>query len=469
MREGFTARETRQFSPPSTFRLVAVQVTCLSVAGVIAIGALIASIVQVLGRGVTADWIGITLGPLIASVGCGASLAFSIAHPSKSHNAAARVLACVAALSAFLDLLSRFHGAIPSFGTFINAEPAQATAGAMPPFVAAAFVLLAVLLCMIRISKGIVSIAADCIAVSLGLLVLATTFGWLFSVAHVFETTYVNRTPPATLCILALLILVAFSVRAQYGAFNIFVGTGIGSRIARALAPALLVLPFVRESTRARVIRLHFLPEHSEAAILAAIASMISLGFLIMIARHIRRMEQEIHRLSLRDELTGLHNLRGFRLLAEQAMRLAWRSQVPFSVLFVDLDGLKEINDSLGHAVGSAFLVETAGLLNATFRETDVIARIGGDEFAVAGQFSRSGIAVAGHRLQDLASRTGVEASGGRPLSLSLGSATKDENHPTLLQDLLDEADLAMYDDKRRKKMQAHRAENPAFKTEFSA
>src|SRR5258708_35880445 len=92
-------------------------------------------------------------------------------------------------------------------------------------------------------------------------------------------------------------------------------------------------------------------------------------------------------------------------------MRLAWRSQAPFSVLFVDLDGLKEINDSLGHAVGSAFLVETAGLLTATFRETDVIARIGGDEFAVAGQFSRAGIAVGWHRLQYEASRAMVEAS----------------------------------------------------------
>ena len=82
------------------------------------------------------------------------------------------------------------------------------------------------------------------------------------------------------------------------------------------------------------------------------------------------------------------------------------------------------------------------------------------EEFAVAGQFSRTGIAVAGHRLQDQASRTAVEASAGRPLSLSLGAATKDETQPASLQDLLDEADLAMYEDKRRKKMQAFRAEN---------
>jgi diguanylate cyclase (GGDEF)-like protein len=430
--------EPHKFSPPSTFRLVAIQVICLSAAGVIAICALIASIFHVFAQGVTADWIGMTLNPLIASVGCGASLAFSIARPSKSHLAASRILACVAAISAFFDLLNRLHGSTARLETFINPDRVQGAVGTMPPYVAVAFVLLALLLCMIRISKGIASITADCITFFLELLVLAMVAAWLFRVTHVFDRAYVDRTPPAALCILALLVFVAFTVRAQYGAFDVLVGTGIGSRIARALAPVLLVLPFLREAGRARIIRVHLLPEHSEAAILASTAAMLSLGFLIMISRHIRRMEQEIHRLSLQDELTGLYNLRGFRLLAEQALRLAVRSQNPFSVLFVDVDGLKEINDSLGHAVGSEMLVETAGILTTTFRETDVVARIGGDEFAVAGQFSRTGISVAALRLNEQAALTRVEGAGGRSLSLSLGSATTSDHQLASLQDLLD-------------------------------
>lgn len=464
MREGNQATEPNYFSPNhgSMIRHVAVQVTCLSAAGVIAACTLVASIFQLFSVGLTADWVGLTLNPLIASIGCGASLAFCIASPTKSHIASARILACAAAMSAFFELLSRFHGSEPRFQWLIIPGGNHALSGAMPPFVAVTFVLLAALIWLMRISRGIGSVVADCIAFLLGLVVLAMICAWLFRVTHVFDSAYVDRTPPAQLCILALLILVAFTIRAQYGVFDILVGTGIGSRIARALGPVLLALPYIREACRERVIRMHWLPEQSEAAILAATAAMLSLGFLIMIARHIRRMEQEIHGLSLRDELTGLYNLRGFRLLAEQALRLASRSQLPFSILFVDLDGLKEINDSLGHTVGSALLVETAGLLNATFRETDVIARIGGDEFAVAGQFSRTGISIAAQRLKDLASHTKIEASGGKPLSLSLGSATTEEHQPASLQDLLDEADLAMYEDKRMKKRQPPKQEKSA-------
>src|SRR5947199_565679 len=134
---------------------------------------------------------------------------------------------------------------------------------------------------------------------------------------------------------------------------------------------------------------------------MASTAAVISFVLMMVLVRYIKRMEDEIHDLSLRDELTGLYNLRGFQLFAEQALRLTQRSQLPFSVLFVDLDHLKKINDTLGHAVGSAYLIETGLLLQQTFRETDVIARIGGDEFAIAGQFSDAGITTAAERLEE--------------------------------------------------------------------
>jgi diguanylate cyclase (GGDEF)-like protein len=360
----------------------------------------------------------------------------------------------VAAIPPFFDLLIRLQGSAPGIKAFISPDQAPGMPGSMSPFIALAFVLLTLLLLLIRASRGIASHIADFIAFLLALLGLAMVSGWLFAVLHVYGRSYVDGTPPATLAMLALLIVVAFSVRAQYGAFDILVGSGLGSRIARGLTPVLLVIPFVREAGRARIIRLHLLPENSESTILGSVAAMISLVLLVLIARHIRRMEAEIQRLSLRDELTGLNNLRGFRLLAEQALRLAYRSQTPFSVLFVDVDRLKEINDTLGHAVGSALLVETAALLNATFRETDVIARIGGDEFAVAGQFSRSGISIAADRLAEQASLTRIEGAGDRPLSLSIGFATTREHHHEFLQDLLDEADVAMYENKRRKRLQ---------------
>ena len=131
------------------------------------------------------------------------------------------------------------------------------------------------------------------------------------------------------------------------------------------------------------MIKTGLIPEHSATAILVSIATTLSMVLLLLLVWRINSMEMEIRILSLRDGLTGLYNLQGFTLLAEQALRIAQRSQLPVSVLFVDLDNLKQINDTLGHDTGSAFLVETANLLNETFRETDVIGRIGGDEFAV--------------------------------------------------------------------------------------
>ena len=443
--------ELRQFGTHSSYRLVAVQVVCLSIAGLIALGALLASLFQIVGRGVNAEWVGMTLNPLMASVGCGGSLAFCISRPTKSHIMASRMLACAAAVPALLEVLFRLKRAGFDPGLLLRSDGSAVHAGSMPPIAAIAFVLLAVILCIIRASKGVISYSADCIIFVLGMLVLAMVSSWLFTAARIFEASLVDRTPPAALCVLVLLIVVAFSVRAQYGGFNILVAEGVGGRIARMLTPIVLTIPFVREAVRARVVRLHLFPEHSEAAVLASLTAMLSLGLLILISRHVRRMEEEIQGLSLRDELTGLYNLRGFRLLAEQALRLASRSQMPFSVLFVDVDRLKQINDSLGHTVGSALLVETADLLTAIFRETDVIGRIGGDEFAVAGQFSQTGIRVAAQRLEDQASVRSVEAAGGKLLSVSIGHATIGDHRRVTLQDLLDEADANMYDHKRRK------------------
>ena len=437
----------------ATFRLLVMQMVCLSAVGLIAIGSLTASIPALVAYGFRAEWIGMTLDPVIAAVGCAASLAFTMARRSRTNDAASRILALAAAVPAFLELISRFGGRASALESLIHAERYPVLAATMPTFVAVAFVLLAVELCLIRLSRGIASYAADCILFVLALLCLALGTNWVFSLSGIFNTASADATSPAAICTLGLLTVVTFSVRAQYGAFDVLVDAGTGSRIARALTPLMLILPFVREAGRARIKALHLLPEHSQAAILASAAAMVSFGLLILIARHIRRMEGKINQLSLRDELTGLYNLRGFRLLAEQGLRFAYRSQSPFSVMFVDLDGLKEINDSLGHTVGSALLVATAGLLTDCCRETDVIARIGGDEFAIAGQFSQTGILIAAQRLEDQASTTRVEASGGRPLSFSIGYATSGDQGRRSLQDLLDEADSQMYDRKRQKRV----------------
>src|ERR1700738_827352 len=239
MHENYPAAEMHRFSSHAMFRLIAMQVVCLSAVGLIAIGALIASLFELPQRGVTAAWMGMTLDPVIAALGCCASLAFSIARPSKSRLAASRVLACAAAIPAFLILLSRFRGSANDLEALIRGSAGPAP---MPGVVAFAFVLLAVVLCFIRTRRGIGSYAADFLVFVLGFLVLSMISGWLFMALRVFDMPDGYRTPPAALCILALLIPVTFSVRAQYGAFDILVESGIGSRIARRLTPVILAL-----------------------------------------------------------------------------------------------------------------------------------------------------------------------------------------------------------------------------------
>jgi diguanylate cyclase (GGDEF)-like protein len=87
----------------------------------------------------------------------------------------------------------------------------------------------------------------------------------------------------------------------------------------------------------------------------------------------------------LTDELTGLYNRRGFFVSAQQQLKLANRYNKGIFIFSADLDDLKIINDNFGHKTGDSALVETANILKKTFRESDIIARIGGDEFVILG------------------------------------------------------------------------------------
>ena len=320
------------------------------------------------------------------------------------------------------------------------------------PQTASGLLLLGISLALIRVRARIAVRIADLVVSLLGLLILVLVSGEIFGAFRIFALSQVTRTSQQTLICLAFLTLVAFLRRSEVGVFSIFLGRGIGSRIARTLGPILLVLPFLREIGRQRLIHTRMLPEDYTTAFLASLAATLSFLLLMLLVWYIKAMEVEIQDLSLRDELTRLYNLRGFSLLGDHVLNLAHRTQAPCSVLFVDVDNLKLINDSLGHAIGSAILVETAEMLKKTFRETDVIGRIGGDEFAVVCQCSHVTISIAANRLEAAAVNRNAQPGRPFPLSFSIGYATADEHGRQSLQELLSLADKAMYEDKRHKK-----------------
>lgn len=94
------------------------------------------------------------------------------------------------------------------------------------------------------------------------------------------------------------------------------------------------------------------------------------------------RLEEEIRRISDTDVLTGLLNRRGFHKHAEQSYKMAKRQNLPGILLFADIDGLKTVNDQFGHDVGDRLIQDCAWILRNSFRDSDVLARFGGDEFA---------------------------------------------------------------------------------------
>ncbi len=166
-----------------------------------------------------------------------------------------------------------------------------------------------------------------------------------------------------------------------------------------------------------------------------------------------KQEEDELRESSLMDELTGLHNRRGFLNLAEQQSKLAIREKEGMLLFFTDLDGLKWINDNLGHKEGDRALTEIAEALKKTFRKSDVIARIGGDEFVVlaTGTGEAATKIITTRLLKNLNDYNTMENRSYK-LSLSMGIAYYDPKHPCSISELMATADKLMYDQKQRKK-----------------
>ena len=166
-----------------------------------------------------------------------------------------------------------------------------------------------------------------------------------------------------------------------------------------------------------------------------------------------QRVQTSLRGMSMIDQLTGLYNRRGFFTLARQHEKLANRLRRRMLHIFLDLDGLKEVNDSYGHREGDAALVQAAEVLRETFRESDVVARLGGDEFAVlAIETTRGGAGGWEDRLAENIARRNEEGARPYQLAMSVGSAVYDPRHPVLIDDLMAQADSAMYENKRRRK-----------------
>src|ERR1700674_1352191 len=161
-------------------------------------------------------------------------------------------------------------------------------------------------------------------------------------------------------------------------------------------------------------------------------------------------LQAELGNLALTDELTGLYNRRGFMALAERQLKIGRRSGRGMLLFVMDVDRLKQINDSFGHFEGDRALKRTAEVLEETFRDSDVLARLGGDEFAVlAVEASGHSEATIKTRLFECLKAISAEPSR-YEISLSVGLARFDPCSRTSIGELLAKADQSMYEQKRR-------------------
>jgi diguanylate cyclase (GGDEF)-like protein len=168
----------------------------------------------------------------------------------------------------------------------------------------------------------------------------------------------------------------------------------------------------------------------------------------------IARRQDHLRALSVTDHLTGLYNRRGFFLLAEHQWQVALRNNSSILLFFIDLDHFKQINDSLGHKVGDQALRDLADVLRECFRGTDIVARMGGDEFAITtGEASPEFRAAIEQRLARIVEQRNSLPGRAYKLSLSVGVLSCDSALGDLsLDDLLARADALMYRQKRQHK-----------------
>jgi diguanylate cyclase (GGDEF)-like protein len=148
--------------------------------------------------------------------------------------------------------------------------------------------------------------------------------------------------------------------------------------------------------------------------------------------------------LSFHDELTGLYNRRFFGIRLEEEVARYRRFQHPVSVVMMDLDGFKAVNDTLGHAVGDDTLREVAEVLLKHSRGINVVCRYGGDEFAVLlVETSRAGARLYGDRIRQIIASSSF--SHGRPVTATLGIASLPDDEASTSEDLVRAADEALY------------------------
>jgi diguanylate cyclase (GGDEF)-like protein len=410
-------------------------------------------LVPAVGSALPDGWSLMKANTALAALLCIASLTLTQQKRRPRLILAGRGCASVVVLLTAVALFEHWSGRSTGLGTLLAADSGSQTPGRMSIQTASCFILLGLSLIIERTRQGMLRHLLDLLDLALVTLILVIIAGYIFGAASLVGQSTAIRASPQTLICIVLLTVVQTSRLASYGPLSVLVGVGIGSQFARIMLPSSVVLSYLIIGAGKGLLASGTLTLPYAAAVTASGMAVLLLMLVLLLARKINALEAELREMSLSDELTGCHNRRGFYLLGEQALRDARRDARPLTVLFFDVDGLKKVNDTLGHDVGSDLLRDIATLLRDTFRGADILGRVGGDEFAVIAHGRRAELTSALHRLDNAAEA--ATRAGNKPyqISFSVGEVTTEPQSDQSLAELLDRADAAMYRKKRQRRL----------------
>jgi diguanylate cyclase (GGDEF)-like protein len=338
-----------------------------------------------------------------------------------------------------------YLGFQPTFPQIWPVRPAPETAIAVG--------LSALSLPVIRQSRSALAALADASAIFFAAFALLLFAG---CVLQGFQFVAVDRsaltTPQTVFCLGLLAFVVASRRAAEGGALSVLVGTGLGSRIARKVLFAIITVPFLLFAGISSLDRFGVMATDLSRAFAAPLVVLATVTVMVWMAHHANGIERQLRQQSLTDQLTGVLNRRGFETVAEYVMRSAERTGTRLVAFFFDLDGLKRANDELGHEAGSLMIQRFADLLVVTFRKSDVVARVGGDEFVVLAPALPESVQDILARLAYVAKESNASGLVPTPLSYSVGVAELPPGHRGQIWELVAEADARMYAEKSRKR-----------------
>ena len=169
-----------------------------------------------------------------------------------------------------------------------------------------------------------------------------------------------------------------------------------------------------------------------------------------MLASDILSAKRKIARLSQTDDLTGIPNMRAFNKLLDKEIDRTQRHGTPLTVIMVDVDGLKAINDRYGHAAGNRLIQTVSTVLKACIRTSDVLARYGGDEFIILlSQGDRGAVRATAERIRTAVAHTAFDLNGERIATTASVGIASFPTDVSVIEDVVDKADIALYRSKQ--------------------